>query len=709
MMIRAKNIFTLVIGFILITSSAFAATNACYSTAELNDFKTIYVQLQQQLNYEGQDAFLDKKFQVQLRPHAKGTPYGGKEFELAMFGEYQNSLKKVGRLFQAAKFEGDENFKSNPLLVKFMEAIEEKNSSSTEFIQNTKIKEVITALEDASIKKFGSTTDKKFVLNAGDKYLLEKLLTHAQDRICNLITFDKNGNQDTHLFKKDYLQKVKNAPLNRIVNTLKTAQLNKDSKIELSPSDSLTASLVDPNAVVQSALADNLNQLSQWVKKVKSRGDKCLEALKSKSFANSIQANIQTCNLGHFIDTISEDNFSNLEAILHYINANERLLNFAQAKAETGLEALELEKIIDSTYSNLGKKVGCTLVNSENGQKKLFVRNISYENGVFDYSKISCKIKGKELSPSDCAKKIEFVSDEFGRGLEVRQKAKSGAPITLSVIENPECTDVGLSAEEAPVLQSSLLTEDICKKKSEELGIEMVLNEDKTECIRRPRAYVERPMTEFKTDEICKLEGKAQTPPVDLVADKDHKKCIPRVSGEMNADKCKILAEKEKKPLVFDPIKKTCEEAKDEMDADKCRVKAEKEKKPLVFDPEKKTCEEKAFEDKCAEEGLKKTPPEFLILGPDKKSCIEDGQKKCEADNAKWIEEKNNGGRAIKFSWNSKTNSCEDKKPDPKSEKEKGGDSEGEDDAPVNPKQAPQRFVPINTPTRQMWVAPGAQ
>lgn len=550
-----KNSMFLVLGIILLSSSAFAAKNACYSTAELNDFKTIYIKLQQQLNYEGSDAYLDKKFQVQLRPHAKDTPYGGKEFELAMFGEYQNSLRKVARIYQAAKFEKDDSFKSNPLLVKFMEAIEDKKSDSSAFIQQTKIKEVIQALEDASIKKFGNTTDKKFVLNSGDKYLLEKLLTHAQDRICNLITFDKTG-KDTFLFKKDYLQKVKNAPLNRLVNSLKNASLTKDSKIDLSDSSPLTGSLIDTSAAVQSAVAENINQLSEWVKKVKARGDKCLDALKTKSFGNSIQANIQSCNLGHFIDTLSADNVSNLESILHYINANERLLNFAQAKAETGLDELELENMIDKTFAKVGQKISCTIVEAENGKKKIFVRNIPFSNNKYDTSKVTCKINSKELKANECAQKIEFISDEFGRGVELRQKAKTGPAITISITENPNCDDMNLENNDEPV--------------------------------------VEKPMLDFKMDEP-KIEGLKDLPALDIVSGEAAKDDL------MTADKCKAEGEKldPKKLLVLSEDKKSCVEPKDDkeqkcIEANKKWIEEKNDGRPgLKWDWDGKQCVDK--------------------------------------------------------------------------------------------------------------------
>jgi hypothetical protein len=505
MLTITKNLFSLVLGIFLFSASAYSATNNCYSGKELNDFKDIYIKLQQQLNYEGTDAYLDKNYKVQVKAHAKDTPYGGKIFEEAMFAEYQNSLRKIGRLYQAAKFENDDSFKSNELLVKFMEAIEDKSSDSSDFIQKTKVKEVIKALEDASIKKFGNTSDKKFVLNSGDKYLLEKLLTHAQDRICNLATFEKTG-KDTFFFKADYLQKVKNAPLTRLVNTIKHASISKDSKIDINESPSITGSLIDPNIAIKSAVTENVNQLSEWVKKVKARGDKCLASLKTKEFANSIQANVQSCNLGHFIDTLSEENVSNLESILHFINSNERLLNFAQAKAETAMDELKLESFIDKTFANLGTKITCSIVNGAGGKKKIFVRNLPFNNNKFDSSKVSCKIKGKELKATDCSQKIEFISDDLGRGVEVRQKAKSGPAISLSISENPDCSNISLD-NDTP--EKPLFDGEKCKLEGEKLTPPKVLipNEDNTKCVEKnPSNQKDSPLLELKAEDLKKID-----------------------------------------------------------------------------------------------------------------------------------------------------------------------------------------------------------
>lgn len=440
--------------FLLSSPVVFSASTQCYSPAELNDFKTLYIKLQNELNYEGKDAYLDKNYQVRLKPHGKDQAYPGREFESALFGEYQNSLKKVGKLYQSAKFENDENFKSNEVLINFIKAIDNKSTETQDFINKTKIKDVLNALEEASKKRFSKSSDKKFMITAGDKYLLEKLLIHAQDRVCSVNKYEAT-NKDTALFKADYLKQIKNAPLNILVNTIKNAPIEKDSKIDLRPSSDLVATLVDPDVAIQSAVADNLNQLSAWVKKVKAQGPECFAAIKRKEFANNIQGNIQGCNFGQFIETLGQNNVNNLESVLHFINANEKLLNNPAAKAETGMNELKLEGFISKSFDNLGTAVRCTVLDPANsGDKKIFIRNLPFneKTNKFDTSGIICKSNSRILGADACTKQFDLSSDGLGRGIEIKPKTGTSSNLTLSVKDSDNCSDIPL----LPTTTSSL-------------------------------------------------------------------------------------------------------------------------------------------------------------------------------------------------------------------------------------------------------------
>ena len=395
--------------FLLMSFSAHAAKNECYSAVEFKDFKTLYLKLQNELNYEGQDAYLDKNMQVQLKPHAKNTPYPGKEFETALFSEYQNSLRKVGKLYQDAK-----------------------------------IADVINALEEVSKRKFTNSADKKFVINSGDKFLLEKLLTHAQDRVCSVKKYDQTQ-KDQKYFKADYLLKVKNAPLNLLVSAIQNSSIEKDSIIDLKPSSKLTADLVDTNIAIKSAITENLNDLSAWVKKVKARGAHCLAAINTKSFANKIQNQIQGCNFGLFMDTLGADNADNLESILHFINANEKLLDFAAAKAETNLDEMKLEGYISKTFESLGSEIKCTIVDSANNEdKKIFIRNLPYDEklNTFDTSSILCKTNTKPLSTDTCKKQFDLISDSLGRGIELKPKSNIDQSLVYSIKNSKTCSKI---------------------------------------------------------------------------------------------------------------------------------------------------------------------------------------------------------------------------------------------------------------------------
>lgn len=414
-------------------SNAYSAASNCQ--AEKIEFKKLYLELQGQfLNYEGKDTKVDAKGNLTLTKHDPTKPYEGRVFEDAIFKEYQNSLKKVARLYQAAKFDkdADDLKKSTPGLVEFLKAIDE--GDQTNYIKNNKINDVINSLADASKKKFANG-DKKFVLTDNDQYLLKKLLTHAQDRICSVEMFEKTGKK-TKNFTAEELGLIRNAPLNRIISAIKGAKIGADSEL-----------LVDETTAISSAMAEHMQKLSDWMKKNK----ECQKAIANPSF---IQPNIQGCNYNKLLDVLNQDNLDQVQAVLHFINANERFLNRAQTKAETAMDELKLESMIDGTFKNLGNKVTCSKVtDAKNNKKRLFVRNLPYKDNKFDTSKIACRLKDRELKPSECAQKIELVSDELGRGLELKQKEKSGPAITFSIIDNPDCVDLQPSS---PILSGVL-------------------------------------------------------------------------------------------------------------------------------------------------------------------------------------------------------------------------------------------------------------
>ncbi len=732
--------------------SAVAAGPSCLK--EKAEFKQLYIELQKSLNYEGKDAYLDAKGALQLKPHAKDAAYEGKVFEEALFKEYQNSLRKVALMYQSAKFDdaAPADFKSNPALVDFIKAID--GNDGAKYISANNVNSVIDGLQKASVSKYPA--DSKFRINENDKYLLKKLLTHAQDRLCSIEKYQETGKRDRN-FTAEELEKKKNAPLNQLILAVKDAKITKDSDIKLED-------IVDEKTAINSAIAANINALSAWAKNNKG----CIAAIKSAGTMNMVQSGIQACNYRKFVDALSDENVTNIESILHFINSNEKFLKGAQAKAETSMDELKLQAYVDRTFANLGNKINCTEIpNANKVGKRLFVRNLAYNDATnkFDTSKLSCKIKvaaskkgpasERVLTEQECNSKIELISDEFGRGLEVKQKNPKEAAITFSVKDNPECNDIVLVEEpvkpEPPRVTTEPLTDAICAARGEALPkkIVMILTTETTPPSCRAKF----------TDEICKKQGEAQKSPILLIAKEDASACIPDPASACKAEgkefdtekkECKPAGETEasckEKKLEFDAEKKackpagetetSCKEKKLDFDAEKkeCKPAGETEasckEKKLDFDAEKKACKPAGeTEASCKEKKLefdaekKECKPageteasckeKKLDFDAEKKACkpkeevaVEDPEaKKCEEKNAEL--RKANEGRPTE-QWIIKDGKCIDSK----YKAAKSKDTEFEDDEkPVradNSKfQAPARFTPINIPTRQMYILPG--
>ena len=701
--------------FIIISAISFcimgglkAAQPTC-SNLELANFKKLYIELQKQLNYEGKDAYIDQNGIVKLKSHT-GKEYEGKVFEEALFKEYQNTLKKVGKIYQANLASDSQVTTSNPLLVNFMKAIENENAVTQDFISKIKIKEVIEELAKESEKKFNSGSDKKFILNAGDKYLLEKLLTHAQDRLCTVNQFDKDG-KPTRIFKDvNYLKKIQNAPLNRLIQSIKNAKISRDSKIDLS---NPSLDLVDPDVATKSAITEHMNNLANWVKNNKH----CESKIRSSTFMNSIQANIQACNYSLMLDTLNKDNTSNLEAVLHFINANERLLNRGQAKAETALDEIKLEGFISTAFDNLGTMVRCTQISKpgDEDDKKIFIRNLPYDQtkNTFDKSSIICTQNSKELPNNECIKKFDLYSDGLGRGLEL--KPKEGARnFQFSIKNSPDCDNI--TPKSSP--RDAILTDEDCRKQGDKTpdGPILTLDPDLKQCI---------PLT----DNICSSRGLKLQPPKYLVFDKDEKKCVensqaicekrgkeksPKESWyydttensckKISNEHCATLKDSDGKPMILSNDGLSCvsapKEAKEPkleaLDDNKCKAKDPKS----YYDEVSKTCKpyDQAYCDSKSTDGKK------MVLKNDGTGCEEAkpivdpyAKEKTDCDERQKDFIKSQGGMpSTKYKWNPKTNGCDDLKPDPKEEGSEDNEEEVYYDfkIPKFQNNPPPRFIP---------------
>ena len=183
------------------------------------------------------------------------------------------------------------------------------------------------------------------MLTSNDMYLLEKLLIHAQDRICLIQKLEKSGKGTKH-FSKEYLDSVRSSPLNQLIQTLKDS--NTPDKTLIEPEK-----LSNDDTAIKTAVENALNNLKAFYQTNK----KCLknQMILDKN-RNSIQDNIQPCNYNKFLLALDGVEENNLEAILHFINANQVLKKDGNAliperatiAADAGLDNLPVAEIVKS-------------------------------------------------------------------------------------------------------------------------------------------------------------------------------------------------------------------------------------------------------------------------------------------------------------------------------------------------------------------------
>ncbi len=651
---------------------------------EKERFKELYIALQQSLNYNGKDAHLENGKLV-LKPHNPNAPYEGKVFEEALYKEYQLALKKVAAVYQAAKFEKFDS--SNKALVDFMKAVEGNDSQMADYIKSNKVNIVIDQLQEASLRKFNDEKNPARLTN-NDKYLLKKLLTHAQDRLCSITQFEereaKTGKQqNSKHFTADELNRVRNAPLNRLINSIKNGKIeaNSDLKIE---------ELKDSEKAINLAIAKNMQALRDW----KAKNEKCLKHLANPSF---IQSGIQTCNYSLFVKALDGGNENNIEAILHFINANEKFLKSPEAIAETALDELKLEAAIDRTFNDTRSRLeNCPAVKQKSS--RIFVSNLKFsEKSGFDtsYLKLSCSKSGKSVDSSQCEKSIEFISDKSGEGVEVKLRQPG---MQLKVETNESC-------QTEPALVVSRPTIESCKQDGENQSpkIELTVSSDGESCVpkatspttttpllttlntvpavipptfNRPGTANEPAKSNLDTDQnpsqrpaLRPNQRPSQRPsdkPSERPAETPNvpKADAPEVKKEKTAEECTEQGKSENKTLVLSLDKLTCTDEKTDAICEEEEGKTQNKK--LIPNKEKNACVEEKTQAMCDEEG--KTNNKTLILSSDKLSCEEKNtDTKKEKTQAMCDEEGKTKKKTLTLS--SDKMSCEEKSADAKKEK----------------------------------------
>ena len=396
-----------------ISMPTFALTQGADCEASKAEFKKLYIAIQNNLNYEKKDAVLENG-KVKLSIHT-GEDYGGKLFEDALFHEYQNSLIKVAKVYQNSKNNIGKPQKTNDTLVAFFKGIDEKTSFEYE-----KFNDLLSELKKESTNMNTSAADKQFVLNDNDLYLLKQLLVHAQDKVCTIEKYNKQT------VKNDKYEKIKNSPLNKMIGALQKAKITADSDLKL----------VNTDSAIKSAVTKQMEDLRVWMRKLNSENPECYKEIKDND--EYIQYDIQACNYRKFIDSLTVNNSSvaNLESILHFVNANQAHKNVIPM-AETGIDFAKLDNFIDQTFNDLKDAVICSEVDGDS-TKKIFIRNLPYINNKIDHSKFKCKMGNKEVESKECDNGIEFVSDELGRGFEIRKKA--GSKVTSFSVDGDSAT-----------------------------------------------------------------------------------------------------------------------------------------------------------------------------------------------------------------------------------------------------------------------------
>lgn len=652
-----------------------ASSNNCQ--VKQQEFRRLYLELQAKyLNYEGKDTTFDSKGNIVLVPHKEGAPYEGKEFEEAIFKEYLNSISKVAKLFQDATFRPDVSA-PNKKLLDFLKSIDDNENT---FINDTskEIADIVEMLYQESNKKYKSGPDAKYALTERDKYLLKKLVTHAQDRICSVNHYDKTrGKGSTKYFTNSELHKQMNAPLNRIMYAIREAKISEKDRIVLYEPEQL---MVNGKEAVHSAIKAHINDIAKFVRDNK----RCMEYFKNHKI---IQKNIQPCNYQRFLESLERGpaEFSELESILHFINANDQFMDYGKKQAETDLdpELLEMRTRLrlqrEDDDDIVSTQLACSKIKNDKGEEAIFLRNMPSKPGTVDEpdtSIIECfdAKSNHQLDAQACQKLIKVEVDPIGRGLVVKTvEEKNSGRYKFSIKEKPECSQVINNDLTGPntdlITDNKPPTEEANKcpsgKPRNEKGecppvtLEscteqgLILNPEKTECIKDPNANT------CPEGKVC---PETTTPPADNVVNQCDPKCTtPGFSCNKTTNKC------EQDPQTNN----TC--------TDKQEWKANQDGKG----------------GQCV----------------DKPANNKDDEAECEKKNADWSQKMLNDGEGAskrdgfkkRFEW--KDGKCNDTLDERKPKKETAA-------APIEKLNlvdgpAPARFTPIQIPQRRFYVLPG--
>jgi hypothetical protein len=372
----------------------------------LSAFRTLYLCLQKQLDYDGKKTLFDTQGKVvdnsSSVPLPPGTLSNGQLFEKVVFAEFQNALKKVAILYQEAsqKTDNSQLHNQNTKLLAFLETLSNLKASGK---NSDPYKKFLDDLLKKSETKFGKNDTK--ALNAGDIYLIKNLMIHAQDKICSINSYNKKGGRGTTLFSADELKKVKESPINKLMTALKASA-------SIATPITLDENLTDEDKTIKAAV----NEAYDNIKNFYNTNINCLKNKKTgalaPSFIDTIQGNIQSCNYRHFIETLGNKHATNIEGILHFINANQQLIapdskkTWDKQLADTYINEPKVDEIIRKITDPKAdeKKTKC----NDNPDSSITLDNEA------DTKKFKCKMSGTapEITGEECAKLITISADK---------------------------------------------------------------------------------------------------------------------------------------------------------------------------------------------------------------------------------------------------------------------------------------------------------
>jgi hypothetical protein len=558
---KGMKILKILICFIsIILHSAFGATpkqskskpqsqaKSC-SKGEMDKIRNTYRDLQNALKYDGKDQdikIVNGKALPNGNAGADSEDSLGKEAEKILFNQYKAALVKVDKIYRHLNNDTNLNsdeikIKANPIVVQFFKSINLKAENKKALDIN--IKTLLDELKRVEIKDYK--------LDDKDEYLLTDLLIHSQDRECTLGNYNKIKLKNNQT-KTQYLDQLKQEPLNKMIEALNRKNGNEDLK------------LANTDVTLNKTITDSINAL----RKNLLDNAACVKFLANPKFLGEA---LQSCNYGKFIDALTENNFNNIKAILHFINANQK-----DTYARTSLDNLAAIFKSDSH------------INCYKNEHNIYIQNLPFlPNGKdIDTSLFTCQTStSQNLKGNDCKDAMDFVY-ENGLGFKISAKPKNAKKITVTnfSIKNVEqCDSLSLKHEDSPVIETPPL-----KQIPEPVKPPIICNEDN--CLSK---FKKEEFTYSWKNGVCIESSIGKSPPEINDFCKDDK-VVPPVLDKKDPVDPKADCLKEGK--IWNEAKSSCDEKPKKDPKEECL------KEGKIWNEAKPSCDEKPKEDKPKEE-----------------------------------------------------------------------------------------------------------